>query len=231
MQNNKDTFEISPFHEKGKLNSGWSIWWRWAQAGRRNYDSNSLQSVFTFDDLNKFAQIYNGSPLGKVSNFMSQDKMVNRSKNADSDDSYLSSIDCLMLFRENCKPEWEDPKNARGGHFMIEQTNPAPEISDGLWTQLSYAIVGELWEPSPYITGLRMLIKNKQDKKYLKCEIWIEITNTETLHSNFNDIPEQQKSWNELRQRFCAVVKEITGLEENSVKWEPHFNDKKGHRK
>lgn len=224
MFNNQDTFKISPFHEQGKLNTSWSIWWRFISRQKNQYDSSNLQQVFDFEDLNTFSKIYNGSVQGKVSNFMPSDKgTINRNKNISSENEFQNlPIDCLMLFRKNIKPEWEDPKNAKGGHFMIELTNPPAEVCDPLWMELSQAIVGELWEGSEYITGLRMLLKNKQDKKYQKYEIWIEFTN-DTLNSAFKTLEDQQAIWTNLQKKFYGVCKDIkTDLELQFVKWEPH---------
>ncbi len=29
-------------------------------------------------------------------------------------------IECIMLFKEGIRPEWEDPENAGGGHFVVQ---------------------------------------------------------------------------------------------------------------
>lgn len=64
------------------------------------------------------------------------------------------SLGALMLFLDGVKPEWEDPANAKGGHFQFtmqaaafkskasfdfEASNPVTQVNAGL------ALMDEIW--------------------------------------------------------------------------------------
>lgn len=130
QNNNSET--LTPFHQQGILDQPWSIWWRFNSRG--SYSSDLLQPVFHFNNLNEFSQIYNSSPLGKVSTIMNPpQKTVSRTNNPAETDITNIPIDCIMLFRHNIRPEWEDPKNANGCHFLAEFLNSNLDQSDILW--------------------------------------------------------------------------------------------------
>ena len=57
-------------------------------------------------------------------------------------------IDCFMLFRKGIRPEWEDPKNARGGHLLYQIQFPKPDLVDALWQNLFLDLIGEHWPHS-----------------------------------------------------------------------------------
>ena len=151
MDHTDENNHITPFHDKGELNSEWCLWWRFQMGKTRGYDASQLQEVYTFKNMNTFSQIYNASVLGKISSFMSSEKKMVRG-NSEKDIEFQNlPVDCLMLFRGSVRPEWEDPKNAKGGHFMIELINPDSDCSDDLWKELSMCLVGEIWEHSQYV--------------------------------------------------------------------------------
>jgi len=224
MNYSDENNHLTPFHEKGELNSEWCLWWRFQSGKSRMYDASQLQEVFTFKNMNTFSQIYNASVLGKISSFMNAEKKMTRG-NSEKDIEFQNlPIDCLMLFRGSVRPEWEDPKNAKGGHFMVELTNPDADCSDELWKELSMCLVGEIWESSQYVNGLRILHKTKGDKKsYLKFEIWIEINKSESLHSKyFNNAEEQETAWRALEKQYHDIIVSKFKDFAEDLKWETH---------
>ncbi|KAF4674314.1 hypothetical protein FOL46_005288 [Perkinsus olseni] len=93
------------------------------------------------------------------------------------------SLGALMLFLDGVKPEWEDPANAKGGHFQFtmqaagfkskapvdfEASNPVTQVNAGLalmdeiWNNLVFAVVGNTLEPKDFVTGLRLVDKVKR---------------------------------------------------------------------
>jgi translation initiation factor 4E len=54
-------------------------------------------------------------------------------------------IDCFMLFRKGIRPEWEDPKNAQGGHLLYQIQFPKRALVDALWKNLFLDLIGESW--------------------------------------------------------------------------------------
>lgn len=232
-----------------QLNDNWCLWWRFLKnSGQKRYDASNLQEVFEFNSLDKFSQIYNGSPLGKVSKYMSQE---NQEKDKivpllDMDDESIMEnlpIDCYMQFRKGISPEWEDSKNSKGGHFTVEFNKLEDQISDHLWKEISCNLVGEIWEHSEYVNGLRILYKQSQIIKEKRCsalikfEIWIQIPKNEILNKNFKDIKEQEIAWNSIQNSFCSIIENaLEGkkdsnminstnkpFDRSNVAWDCHF--------
>lgn len=68
-------------------------------------------------------------------------------------------------------PTWEDPANKLGGNFCLEMKQVNAAQMDKIWQKLLLILVGESWEFSEYVTGIRIV---DRQKKYstLKVEIW-----------------------------------------------------------
>ena len=68
-------------------------------------------------------------------------------------------------------PTWEDKVNKLGGNFCLEMKHVSSEQMDKIWQKLLLILVGESWEFSEYVTGIRIV---DRQKKYntLKIEIW-----------------------------------------------------------
>lgn len=69
------------------------------------------------------------------------------------------------------KPTWEDPINKLGGNFCLEMKNVSPDEMDKIWQKLLLILVGESWEFSEYVTGIRIVDRQKKHST-LKVEIW-----------------------------------------------------------
>jgi len=150
------------------LNDNWCLWWRFVKsATQKRYDASNLQEVFEFNSLDRFSQIYNGSPLGKVSNNFSLTEKTLNPRQKESEQQIMTNlpVDSYMLFRKNINPEWEDKKNASGGHFSIDFSKLEDEICDNIWKEISCFLVGEIWPHSEYVNGLRVLYKQAQQIK------------------------------------------------------------------
>ena len=217
----------TPFHQKGVLSEEWALWWRFQTSNyKKGYDSSQLQVVFKFQDLNIFTQIYNGSVLGKLSNFLKNDKQVLRGATETEKEPQFENlpVDCLMLYRKNIKPEWEDPKNAEGGHFTIEIPHPDLDVCDALWLDFSCNQVGEIWNYSERINGGRVLIRSKFSSNVLiKFEFWLDFTKDEILNKGFADKAEQQSAWNSLRNDITKFAEKLKNFSPDALKWETHL--------
>jgi len=141
MEKEADPISNSSEHltiENDELNTEWCLWWRFVPPRlHQAYDSSKLQQICSFSNLSTFAQIYNGSNLGKISSIMTETDSVNRAKPDSEKGLNDYPVDCAMLFRKGIVPEWEDPKNAFGSHFVYEIMNPVAEVSDAIWKEFS----------------------------------------------------------------------------------------------
>lgn len=90
-----------------------------------------------------------------------------------------STLDALMIFRHGCRPEWEDPLNAGGGHFQYIFKPLDTDLNiynvDEYWNNIVLAVVGEAHPWVKYITGLRLVDKISHQitkNSNLRIEIW-----------------------------------------------------------
>lgn len=217
----------TPFHQKGSLSNEWALWWRFQTNNyKKGYDSSQLQEVFKFQNLNIFSQIYNGSVLGKVSNFINSEKKVLRGASETDKEPLFENlpVDCLMLYRKGIKPEWEDPKNAEGGHWTLEIHSPDLDIADALWQDFGCNQVGEVWNHSERINGGRVLIRSKfSSNTLIKFEFWVDFTKDEMENKGFEDKTEQLNAWHSLRNDICKFSEKLKGFTQESLKWEHHL--------
>lgn len=86
-------------------------------------------------------------------------------------------IDAIMFFKDGIAPQWEDPKNANGGHlqFQIRPSVGGAQF-DEYWNQLILGVVGGTLEPKGLITGIRLVDKLQGPKSsgHLRLEVWFE---------------------------------------------------------
>jgi translation initiation factor 4E len=92
-------------------------------------------------------------------------------------------IDSLMFFRTGIRPEWEDPANATGGHFMFSfKSGFNPMLLDEHWNNIVLAALGGTLEPANMVTGVRLVDKMNSGKQgCVRIEVWFR--NFADLHS------------------------------------------------
>ena len=109
----------------------------------------------------------------------------------------MQTADKLLLFRKGIRPTWEDPRNTIGGNFCLEMKSVKGKEIDQIWKKMVIILTGESWEFSEYVTGIRLVDRQKKYKTF-KIEIWtiLGCTNTE-----FSD-----KVKKELRDKFRVSI-------------------------
>ena len=167
------------YHHHGELQTGWSFWENYRPAIKEQNQTKSfsenLSEIFQFDNLNKFAQFWNGMPYDCASNLIYFPANETEKKIRKNDRDLI--IEGLNLFRKGVRPEWEDPANQKGYHFQCEldvQPHTYDLVSrtyDDLWKLFVFSLIGEECEASEEITGMRQLYK--QGRFILRVEIWI----------------------------------------------------------
>ena len=83
--------------------------------------------------------------------------------------------------------------NKLGGNFCLERKHVLPEQMNKIWQKLLVILVGESWEFSEYVTGIRIVDRQKKHNT-LKVEIWT------TLGFNNPDFSKSERS--ELKDQF-----------------------------
>merc|ERR1719287_424868 len=94
------------------LRNEWTFWeLAAAQAGGQYADAT--REVQAFSTAQEFWQIWNGVP-------QPSELLEARRITRDQPNGPPLPIDAIMVFKKGIRPEWEDPKNATGGHFQIQ---------------------------------------------------------------------------------------------------------------
>ncbi|EER02885.1 hypothetical protein Pmar_PMAR026044 [Perkinsus marinus ATCC 50983] len=154
----------------------------------------AARGISNFGELtNRVAEISTVQDFWKYYNFLPQPSAVigdnlrivryDMLENGEMSKTPTHSLGALMLFLDGVKPEWEDPANAKGGHFQFtmqaaafkskasfdfEASNPVTQVNAGLalmdeiWNNLVLAVVGNTLEPKDFVTGLRLVDKVKR---------------------------------------------------------------------
>ena len=70
------------------------------------------------------------------------------------------------LFKEGIFPDWEDPRNARGGRWMVPlDKSRRAELLDSYWLEVAMFLVGEgAGRHAAHLTGAVVNIRGKADK-------------------------------------------------------------------
>lgn len=89
-------------------------------------------------------------------------------------DGRTSTIDSLMFFREGVRPEWEDPLNKSGGHFMFAFKPGCTGLHlDEQWNNIILAALGGTLEPRDMVTGIRLVDKMASGRNScVRVEVW-----------------------------------------------------------
>ncbi len=74
--------------------------------------------MYTFETLPGLAQLFKHTNYSKATNFFYDIDKNTIKKVIDKGEE--TSVECLMLFKENIEPKWEDPANSVGGSFVLE---------------------------------------------------------------------------------------------------------------
>merc|ERR1712007_146261 len=148
--------------------------------------------------------------MGKIWNYVPQpSELLEQKRMVREQSDGLHVVDALMIFRESIRPEWEDEKNANGGHFQFQlKPNVGGGQIDEYWNNLVLGMVGATIEPAHMIAGLRLVDKltGPRAANIIRLEVWF---------TNFDDTAAVQ----ELKKNIetCMATK-IDGSTGNSPK-------------
>jgi hypothetical protein len=99
-------------------------------------------------------------------------------------------IGSLSLFRDGVEPKWEHPENKDGGEFALRKFRKLEEI-DALWELLSVYCIGELFEHSHDVTGIRVVDSSIPSNKRIlhRIEIWFrKLDNKDSIEKFFRKL-------------------------------------------
>lgn len=188
-----------------KLKAKWSCWLQLKTntKSHASYLENQIElyKITEFKELFYFLEL---SKFKNISNFFynvekNQEKLIKNNKI----DNKI--IDSFLFFKDGVKPNWEDPVNKNGGHFLFELKNIAKSEFDDIYKNLIIKIVGNSFKETfkDNIVGFRILDRLIYNKT-IKLEIWLDLSKKDT---DFNEISENIKTIEEMKQEFELFIK------------------------
>lgn len=84
-----------------------------------------------------------------------------------------------FLFKDGIEPEWEDPRNEKGGCWSIsidKSSRGAPDIDD-IWYKTALALIGDQFEEGEEICGLVCSIRTRGPR----LQLWNQNADREEL--------------------------------------------------
>ncbi|KAJ3299183.1 hypothetical protein HK104_009787 [Borealophlyctis nickersoniae] len=131
------------FNVKHPLEHRWTLWFD--NPGKKATQANwafSLKNLITLDSVEDFWGVYNN---------------VQKAGQLPAGSNY-------HLFKEGVRPEWEDPRNAKGGKWVLQLAKKRQAELDQLWLFTLLACVGETFTESDEICGAVVSIRKAQDR-------------------------------------------------------------------
>jgi len=150
-----------------RLQYTWTLWEQRVQPkDKKGEYMDATRPSVSFSTVKDFWSCWNHLPQPS--------ELLNGKRFMREKDGERTIVDALMLFRKGVRPAWEDPENAKGGHFMVQLK---PQIGGGtvdeLWNNIILGIVGGGIEPADMITGVRLVDKlTHKTKPLLRIEVW-----------------------------------------------------------
>lgn len=106
------------------------------------------------------------------------------------------------FFKENIKPLWEDPANARGGKWTVNFGSTLDNIDD-TWLNILLALIGETLDPADFISGVVFSRRARGNR----IAIW--------LKSGVD-----AKITYDIGNRLMSILKESAGPSDNEIQME-----------
>lgn len=163
------------------LADDWCIWEQVPKSADGNKSTNqngyqdATREVAGFNTIQQFWKLMTGLP--QPSCLVESKRMVRVSKDKDGKE-VQNHIEAVMIFKKGIKPEWEDPKNAQGGHFQYHIKSQTPGgLIDQYWNYLTISVVGNMINSGEHITGLRLVDKTVGGSRNLqgvRIEVWFD---------------------------------------------------------
>ncbi|EDO15311.1 hypothetical protein Kpol_1038p18 [Vanderwaltozyma polyspora DSM 70294] len=148
--------DSSNFEVKHPLNSKWTLWYTKPAVDKSETWSDLLRPVTSFETVEEFWAIIQNIP----------------------EPHELPMKSDYHVFRDNIRPEWEDPANSKGGKWSFHIRSKSSDI-DELWLRALLAVIGEtIDEDDSQINGVVLSIR----KGTSKFALWTKADdNTEAL--------------------------------------------------
>jgi translation initiation factor 4E len=171
--------EIGPGPDCINLLGDTWVLWEHQKNNKLNYEQNTKE-LGSFNTIQDFWRYYNNYPYPSVifSNGTSKPIVSNPDR----------EIASISLFKKGVCPKWEDPKNSNGGEVAIRKFQNVKEL-DEMWELLSMLCIGEQFDLSDDITGIRVVDSSISKKALYRIELWFsDKANKDVIENSFKKL-------------------------------------------
>jgi hypothetical protein len=144
------------------LNDTWCVYFH-AKDSKKKYADNTAKLI-EIDNVKDFWGTFNNIP--KPTDMFSEpyvpQKVLKRTGEIPN---------AISLFRKHSYPTWEDNSNMKGFEWSIRKYKDFNEVND-LWKNLIAIVVGENYEHSEILNGVRVVDCTIDNKIMYRIEIW-----------------------------------------------------------
>lgn len=182
--------------EEYKLNRNWILWEH--RKSNKDYSSNT-NKIGSFNTIKDFWRHYNNYPYPSMLFYNGKFKPFIKNPNRE--------VSSISLFEENTLPQWEDQRNKFGGEIAYRNFKELKDI-DFMWERLSCAIVGEEFELSEFITGIRVVDSSIKNKSSLyRIELWFSDNSKKiNIENNFKTILKLNSNIELYYKNHCSAI-------------------------
>jgi len=155
------------------LNRKWTLYFH-AKDKSKNYDANTIK-IMDMSTIEEFWGCFNYTPkpCDLFSDGYTQKalKLTDRARGETEGTIYIPNA--WSFFEKGVNPTWDDPSNINGAEWSIRKFNGLKDIS-GMWMTALLDLVGETFEYSHHIKGIRIVDSTLPEKPMYRLEIWFD---------------------------------------------------------
>ena len=150
------------------LNRTWTLYFH-AKDKSKNYDNNTIK-IIDISTIEDFWCTFNYIP--KPCNLFYDGYTLKALKLG----GIMYMPNAWSFFEKGVKPTWDDPSNINGGEWSIRKFNGLKDISD-MWITALLDLVGEIFDHSHHVKGIRIVDSTLPQKPMYRLEIWFDKVN------------------------------------------------------
>ena len=145
-----------------KLNDTWNLYFH-AKNYNKNYADNT-KHIIKIDNINDLWGTFNNFP--KPTQMFTEYNVPQKTVKQTGD-----IPNALSLFRKSSYPQWEHITNVNGFEWSLRKQKAMYETND-IWFSLIALILGENYENSENINGIRIVDSSIENRIIYRFEVW-----------------------------------------------------------
>jgi hypothetical protein len=149
------------------LHREWTLYFHAKNQGKKYADNK--EKLIDISDIKTFWGTINNipTPCQMFSDGSKNTKMLKRTGQIPN---------AYSFFKKGIDPCWEDPKNVNGGEWSIRKFKDVSPTDD-LWLNLLINLIGETFDKSENINGVRVVDCTRDTQVMYRIEIWYDSLN------------------------------------------------------